>query len=491
MKDRFMLKFFISLVLLSKLVVATQTTLEPSKSRLTKPAQSESEPIILEVKNKSVTVNGKQVSVYTIEQPNGTWGYYGKPNTNFNVIVKNKIKEPTVIHWHGLLLPNNQDGTELTQKAIAPGGEHHYKFKLKQSGTYWMHSHYGLQEQKFAEAPLIIDDGKYPQQAVILFQDFSFKDPEQIMRELKSGGGHDMAHGDMSDHDMSKMGSSAPKMDMSKMKMDLNDVKYDAFLTNYQNLNNPQVITVKPGKVRLRFINGAASTNFWVNLGKLRGSLIAVDGEDIKPFKGRQFQIGMGQRLDILINIPKSGGSYYILGQVEGLKNQTGILLTTKLSKAKSNATLEARREAKALNYDQERRLVSKNNLPTHKIDQVVKLELDGNMTDYVWTVNKQEWPKVTPITVKQNERIALDIKNNSQMSHPIHLHGSIFKVVAIDGKSIKGTLRDTVMVMPNSTLRIIFDVTESGKWMIHCHMLYHMHAGMMTYLNVLPLTAK
>ena len=470
-----MFKRYILLALLSKLVIAAPTT---------------SEPTILEVKNKSITVTGKQVSVYTIEQPNGTWGYYGKPNTDFDVIVKNKLKEPTVIHWHGLLLPNNQDGTELTQKAIAPGGEYHYKFKLKQSGTYWMHSHYGLQEQKFAEAPLIIDDGKYPQQAVILFQDFSFKDPEQIMRELKSGGGHDMAHGDMGGHDMSKMGGNS-KMDMSNMKMDLNDVKYDAFLTNYKSLNNPQVLMVKPGKVRLRFINGASSTNFWVNLGKLQGSLIAVDGEYIKPFIGKQFQIGMGQRLDILIDIPKAGGSYYILGQVEGLKHQTGVLLTTNSSETKSKASLEANLEAKALNYDQERKLMSQSNLPSRKLNQVIKLELDGNMKDYVWTINKQAWPKVTPIAVKQNERIALDIKNNSPMSHPIHLHGSIFKVVAIDDKPIKGALRDTVMVMPNSQLRIIFDVTEAGKWMIHCHMLYHMHAGMMTYLNVSPPASK
>ena len=472
-----MLKRYILLILLSKLVVAV--------------------PTILEVKTKSITVNDKQVSVYTIEQPNGTWGYYGRANTDFDVIVKNKLKEPTVIHWHGLLLPNNQDGTELTQKLIAPGGEYHYKFKLKQSGTYWMHSHYGLQEQKFAEAPLIIDDGKYPQQAVILFQDFSFKDPQQIMRELKSGsGGHDMAHGNMggSKHDMSKMDMSKmdmSKMDMSKMQMDLNDIKYDAFLTNYRALNNSQVITVKPGKVRLRFINGAASTNFWVNLGKLQGTLIAADGEYVKPLMGKQFQIGMGQRLDIIVDIPKTGGSYYILGQVEGLKDQTGVLLTTSSREVKSKTSLVTEKIAKALNYDQERKLVSQNNLPAHKIDQVIKLELDGDMKSYVWTINKQAWPKVVPITVKQNERIALDIKNNSPMSHPIHLHGSIFKVVAIDGKPIKGVLRDTVMVMPNSQLRIVFDVTETGRWMLHCHMLYHMHAGMMTYLDVLPLSAK
>lgn len=429
-------------------------------------------PTILEVKNKTINVNGKDSKVFTIEQPDGTWGYYAKSGDTFNVIVKNKLSKPTVIHWHGILLPNDQDGVELTQKAIAPNGSYHYQFKLKQSGTYWMHSHFGFQEQKFAEAPLIIDDGKYENQATIMFQDFSFKKPETIMADLENGkmDGMDMSGMDMSRH----------------IKADLNDIKYDAFLTNYQTPQNPQVYTFKPNsKVRLRFINGASSTNFWINLGKLKGTIIAVDGEDIKPVSGYMFPLAIAQRMDIVVKLPNVRGIYPILGQVEGLKDQTGILISTnpKLKPNKINSL--ANNAAPALNYISELKFTSLNPLPVRKVDKVVNIDLGGNMQEYVWTINNQVWPDITPIQLKKGDRVELDINNKTMMMHPIHLHGNVFEVVSIDGKAVKGALRDTVFITPNTTVKVIFDANEPGKWMLHCHMLYHMHSGMMTYVDV------
>ncbi|MBP9743602.1 MAG: multicopper oxidase domain-containing protein, partial [Burkholderiales bacterium] len=148
-------------------------------------------PTILEVKYKIINVNGKSKKVATIEQPNGTWGYYTKSGAVFDVIVKNELAESTSIHWHGLILPNDQDGVAgITQDPIAPGKEYHYKFPLKQSGTYWMHAHYGLQEQDYVEAPLIIettDDINYDQ-VVVMFQDFSMKTPQQILQSLLPPG---------------------------------------------------------------------------------------------------------------------------------------------------------------------------------------------------------------------------------------------------------------------------------------------------------------
>ena len=144
-----------------------------------------------------------------------------------------------------------EDGVLLTQdnKPIEPGQEKHYQFKLTESGTYWMHSHYKLQEQIGVEAPLIVkasgDDGD--QQIVIMFQDFSFKKPQEILKAEQSNS---------DDHQ---------EMSVS-MKPDLNDVQYDAFLTNYHEDTKPEIIHVKKGKqVRLRFINGASASNFSVN----------------------------------------------------------------------------------------------------------------------------------------------------------------------------------------------------------------------------------
>lgn len=281
-------------------------------------------PTILEVKNKTIEVNGKLTHVYTIEQPNGTWGFEGTEGQYFNVIVKNTTKVPTVIHWHGLILPNNQDGVPgVTQAPIPPGGEYHYDFKLVQAGTYWMHSHMGLQTQELMEAPLIInalhDPYKADQSVIVMFQDFSFKSPEAILKSLQFN------------KTMAKI-STAPMSSMSSMstkpKPDLNDVHYDAFLTNYHTLQNPELIPVKQSStVRLRFINGSASTNFWIKLGKLTGKAIAFDGENIKPFMGKKFQLAIGQRIDILVKIPQSGGAFPILGQVEGVRPEVAQII--------------------------------------------------------------------------------------------------------------------------------------------------------------------
>src|SRR3990167_4386119 len=115
-------------------------------------------PIILQVESKTITLDdGRTKSVYTIVQNDGAWGYYGVKGEEFNAIVKNTTNVPTVIHWHGLILPNSQDGVpDVTQKSILPGNTFHYNYKLQQSGTYWMHSHFGLQMQDLMEAPFII-----------------------------------------------------------------------------------------------------------------------------------------------------------------------------------------------------------------------------------------------------------------------------------------------------------------------------------------------
>ncbi|MFN8770086.1 MAG: multicopper oxidase family protein [Neisseriaceae bacterium] len=457
-------------------------------------------PTILEVKTKNIQVNGKSSQVYTIEQSNGTWGYYGYKGESFDVIVKNDLNESTVIHWHGLLLPNNQDGVELTQKLIAPHSQYHYNFILKNSGTYWMHSHAGLQEQKLAEAPLIIYDNKKENTTndiVLMLQDFSFKDPSTIMNELTHGNtshtnsmehsNHEMHTMDMSDHEM-QMNKNDSNNSKHHMTMDLNDVKYDAYLVNYRNLHNPQINLVKPDStVRLRFINGSAMTNYWINLGNLTGTLIAVDGSSVSPITANKFQIGMGNRLDILVKIPKKIGYFSILAQVEGTKFQTGIILKNN-SKVKPNKiNYLAKQSVPALNYDQEFRLTplkTNHDIPTESINQNIKLVLAGDMKSYVWTINGQIWPSVTPIRIGMNNEVQADVINNTMMSHPIHLHGFKFKVTAIDGKKVNGAIHDTILVSPHSTVKVIFFVDSPGKWFFHCHSLYHMHRGMMAYVQ-------
>lgn len=439
---------------------------------------------LLIIKKVPITVDGKVTELFKIEQPDGTWGYQGVKGQMFDAIVKNNTDKPTVIHWHGLILPNDQDGVPyVTQLPIPPGGEYHYRFKLKQSGTHWMHSHHDLQVQQFLSAPFIISDPNEPQtdkEVTLFFGDLSYKKPEVIFAELKKGMTH-MNHGSGMMH--MKMNKSDDSNAIAQP--DLNDVAYDAFLTNYHTLKNPEVVSVKSGDmVRLRFIAGSAMTNFFINTGELQGHAIAVDGEGIKPIKNNQFQLAVGQRMDVLVKIPKGEGAYPILAQGEGTAMQTGLILAT--SKAKiTPQNEETDLMAGALNYDQEFKLKASSPLTPKSPGQTLVVNLEGDMMTYNWTINNQIWPQIKPLQVIKNKRVEMVFNNKTSMAHPMHLHGHVFEVTEIDGKPIKnGALRDTVLVLPKSTVKVQFDTNNPGNWMMHCHMLYHQESGMMTIVN-------
>ncbi|HAU0311377.1 TPA: multicopper oxidase family protein [Legionella pneumophila] len=437
-----------------------------------------SEPTILLIKKYQTEVDGKPTDLFRIEQPDGTWGYHGVKGQVFDAIVKNQTDKATVLHWHGLIVPNDQDGVPyVTQAPIPPGGQYHYHFLLKQSGTYWMHSHHDLQVQQFLSAPLIIADpnDKVSDKEVTLFiGDFSFKKPETILSELKKGQMTHMHHG-----------NGMSSMPMDNATADLNDVSYDAFLTNYKTLKNPEIVSVRPGDtIRLRFIAGSAMSNFFINTGILSAEAIAVDGEPIKPVKSQQFQLAVGQRLDVLVTIPKGEAAYPILAQGEGTDMQTGLILATpkaiipKLSEKTS-------KKAGALNYNQEFNFKALNPMPHKSPGQTLMVNLEGDMMRYVWTINNQKWPEIKPLTVSENKRVEMVFNNNTMMAHPMHLHGHVFEVTEIDGKKISdGLLHDTVLVLPKSTVKIQFDTDNPGNWMLHCHMLYHQETGMMTLVS-------
>ena len=433
-------------------------------------------PTILIVKKHSVQIDGKSSELFKIEQPDGTWGYHGTKGQFFDAIVKNKTNVPTVVHWHGLILPNDQDGVPyVTQLPIPAGGEYHYHFKLVQSGTYWMHSHFGLQEQQLLSAPLIISDPEKTakEKDVVLFiSDFSYRKPTAILADLKNSN---------SKHQPVKLHAKK----LMKMKPKLNDVTYDAFLTNYRTLRNPEIIRVKPGEtVRLRVIAGSSMSNFFIKTGTLSGQAIAVDGHDIQPIKDNVFQLAVAQRIDIQVKIPNKEGSYPILAEGEGTSMQTGLILAT------SHATIKLPNEhadkvSGALDYAQELKIKALSPLKPKPPYQTLMVRMEGNMMKYIWTLNHEIWPRVMPLRVKENKRIEVILQNDTQMAHPIHLHGHVFEVTEINGqKLINGAMRDTVMVLPGTTVKIQFDAKHPGNWVMHCHMLYHMATGMVTLVN-------
>lgn len=429
-----------------------------------------SDETVLRVTEKKILIQGKEASVFTITQSDGTFGLYVNKGQPFYVRLENHLQVPTSVHWHGLMLPNNQDGVAfITQFPIYPGLAYTYKFPLIQEGSYWMHSHVNLQEQKLLSAPLILygpeDVTIADQEAVVLLTDFTFKSPMTIFQDLKC--------------------NQKQKMSSNKMVMqDIVEVDYDAFLANYHTIDNPQIIEVTPGsRVRLRMINGSSATNFFLHLGALEGEAIAVDGNRIQSLRGTEFELSIAQRLDILVTIPPQGGAFPVLAQGEGSNLQTGIILITKGSKAPSISPRTAQK-AGVLTNAQESKLHATTPLPERSIDRKLTVELGGNMQEYIWTLNGQSWPEVTPLVVEKGQRVEITFVNTSTMSHPMHLHGHVFQVTAINEKPINGAMRDTVLVMPKSSLSIQFDANNPGVWPLHCHVLYHLEAGMLTVLR-------
>jgi FtsP/CotA-like multicopper oxidase with cupredoxin domain len=468
-------------------------------------------PVRLFVKEVPLKVLGKEVNVIAIEQEDGTHGYSPEQAEGFHVEVVNQLKVPTSIHWHGLVLPNLMDGVPfVTQNPIPPGGSFRYDFPLKQSGTYWMHSHYGLQEQLFNSAPMIIwtpeERAKAARQVVVMFSDFSFTPPGQILSNLKKGmqmpgmGEQSSKTKKMDDaKKMAAMAASPPSevfaqtWDDQKQELVRTvvtreraevDVEYDALLANRRTLDDPEVISVDPGKtILLRLVAAASSTNFYVDTGVLKAEILAVDGKAVQPLKGNFFQLGVAQRLDLRVTIPSEGGAFPILAQGEGTNLLSGIVLRT----TDATVPLLSRTTTKltaSLDNTQERQLRAVKPLATRKPDRTLPATLGGEMKSYVWTINGAAYPNRSSLDVRIGERVEIDLTNGTSMAHPMHLHGHDFEVMTIDGEKISGALRDTVVVPPSSKITVAFDADNPGIWAFHCHLIYHLVTGMFTVLK-------
>jgi FtsP/CotA-like multicopper oxidase with cupredoxin domain len=452
-------------------------------------------PTVLRLVRRTIEVNGKPASVYGIRQPDGAEGITTHVGDRFRVRVENEIGKPSLIHWHGLAPPWRQDGVPgVSGPPIPAGGSADYDFPLAFGGTFWMHSHQGLQEQLLLDAPLIIRDQRDrpgQQEIVLMLNDFSFTPPEEIFANLKKGSS------------MPGMGSGAIPMPASVKGMgavknmagmaaggasegpDLNDVKYNAFLANDRTLADPLVVKVEPGAaVFLRVINGSSMSAYHFDLGRLDGRLIAVDGTLVEPIMGRRFPINVAQRLDIVLTIPRATAAYPLLATVEGARNRTGIVLaagSAPIARIPSQAAMVA----PPITMGLEKRLHAAEPLEPRKPDRVHSIDLTGEMSKYIWSINGVAWnPQVPPLPIANGERVALVMTNSTGMPHPMHLHGHRFQVVEIAGIPLAGAVRDTVRVPPGQRVVVVFDADNPGTWAFHCHMLYHMEAGMFQTLR-------
>jgi FtsP/CotA-like multicopper oxidase with cupredoxin domain len=355
----------------------------------------------------------------------------------------------------------------LSATALAAGENRLYDFENKKAGTHWMHSHLGLQEQRMLAAPLIVHETATPvfdeQEHVVMLHDFTFKDPEEILATLKSGG--------------SAMDMSMPGMVMGA------DIMYDAMLANDRTLDDPEVLRVqKGGAVRLRIINGCSATNMWIDLGTLQGILIAVDGNSVLPISGNRFPIAIAQRADIRLQLPPGSGSWPLFFQSEGDTLRAGIVIQAGDGQV---AKFSDRGETgEGLTLAVEAKLTSVALIANEPVTHTELLALTGDEKSYIWGFNGTPMMHDVLFNVRQGERVEVSLQNLTGMAHPMHLHGHYFKVVGIGNMRINGAVRDTILIPAGETVAIQFDADNPGNWAFHCHHLYHMNSGMMASMG-------
>ncbi len=442
----------------------------------------------LDVGYKTVDFAGKSVQAIAINNhiPGPTLHFKEGDTVTINVF--NHLNTGTTIHWHGLVVPWKMDGVEgISQDAISSGGVFHYHFTLHQSGTYWYHSHAGLQEQQGEYGALIIEPRtpsvyhakNYP----IVISDWSNTDPSQIYANLKKEGDYYSTEFSQQPSLVNLIQHYSPEllqeyMMMEKMRMsmyDYTDVKYDSYLINGQPENCPYIIPTNPGEfVRLRFIGAGAATIFKVSVPDYVMKIIAVDGNDIKPYNTDAFTLAPGETYDVLIQA-----------------NQNPITIHAELSKPKmvmpmnhgmamnmpgmdmSNMNMSDAHSNKYSN------LVSPvvTNDPHKPLYKIIHMDLNGYMGRYIWFINGTPEYNAEPILFEHGKRYRIIFTNSSMMHHPMHIHGHWF--ILRNGHGAYDPRLHTIDVGPGETITADVDANVSGQWFFHCHLLYHMMSGM------------
>lgn len=490
----------------------------------------------LNIENKPLNMSGKKTVDFALTVNGGI----PAPTLEFTegdtaeIKVTNKmLKEDASIHWHGILLPPEMDGVPyVNTPPILPGESFVFKFLIRQHGTYWYHSHTHSQEQKGVFGAIIIHPKKklvnYDKDVVVVLSDWIDDNPDHIGSNLRKDGDYYLFKKNTlrSWWGAISKGKSFPYFmsEWTRMgAMDLSDVGYDAFLMNGK--KSLQLLSSKKGdKIRLRIINAAASTYFYINLGEQLMEIISSDGIDVKPVKTKELLMGMAETYDVLFTVPDNknyelrataqditgyASGYIGVGDKEKVKDKPAADLyemhgdhgsehggshsghgsgqgdhaTASNDRAKpAHETSHADHHAMLMKPSERLsvdNLMAKENTAFAKDKKIheVKLELDGDMRRYVWFINGKAIHQDRNIIIHEGDVVRFSLENKSMMHHPLHLHGHFFRVLGPHGDF--SPLKHTVDVPPFTTRTIEFLANEPGEWMLHCHNLYHMETGM------------
>ncbi len=515
----------------------------------------------------------------------------------------NKLDEDTSIHWHGLLLPNQFDGVPKVNYPGVASGETFEAgpFEVRQYGTYWYHSHSGLQEQLGHYGPLVIDPAgeepqEYDREHVIVLSDWASEDPYDILANLKKGEHYynfqqqtvgefwsDVSENGFWDTLKNRLGWDRMRMSAT----DLSAVRAPTYtyLMNGQAPDTNWTGLFNPGeRVRLRVINASAASIFDVRVPGLEMEVVQVSGQNIEPVPTDEFRIGTAERYDVIVEptqdraytvfaesidrssyargtlaprkgmegpIPEqrerptltmdamgmgsmgdgdmgnmnhgdmedmdhdemshgdmdhgtmSGGMEDNMGSndSDGLRPpgtlpepvmhdpdddhgpaEAGLPMMTRSRLHEPGIGLgdDGRR---VLTYDQLKALDEKDEFRAP--DREIELHLTGNMERFMWGLNGVEFSDADPIRIEHGERVRLTMVNDTMMNHPMHLHGQFMELE--NGHGERAPLIDTITVKPAERVSLLIDAHEKGPWFFHCHILYHMDAGMARVFYVEP----
>ena len=533
----------------------------------------------LTVAHRMMTVNGRPSHAIAI---NGTVPaplIRLREGQNARLKVINRLDEDTSIHWHGLLLPFQMDGVPgISFPGIPVRSTFTYEFPVIQAGTYWYHSHSGLQEQMGHYGPLVIDPaGEDPiasdREHVIVLSDHSPLHPHAIFRRLKLQGGY-------FNYQKQTLGSllagrdqpAGERAQWGAMRMDPTDISdvtgstYTYLVNGYGPRDNWTALFAPGERVRLRFVNASAMTIFNVRIPGLKLTVVQADGLDVRPVTVDEFQIAVAETYDVIVE-PAEARAYTLVAEASdrsgmgratlapraGMVAEVPPLRRRPLTTMKdmgmggmdhampaggghgahgaghdashggghgsggamdhamrdfANAPEVARTPTvqsiapmpvdrtgeppqglgdvghRVLVY---RDLVAASRNPDVRApSRQMRIHLTGNMERYMWAFDGVKLNEVkAPIPFRAGERVRVTLVNDTMMAHPIHLHGHFFELVT--GHGDHAPRKHTVNVAPGGT--VTFDLTADavGDWAFHCHLLYHMHAGMMQVVTVRP----
>ncbi|MGE9266931.1 MAG: multicopper oxidase domain-containing protein [Verrucomicrobiales bacterium] len=472
----------------------------------------------LTVAEKTLSPAGKPRPVLTLNggTPGPTLRF--KVGDTARITVRNGLRnEETSIHWHGLLVPNEMDGVPyLTTPPIEAGGSRVFEFPLRHAGTYWYHSHTGLQEQRGVYGSIVVsprggEADRADRDYVLVLSDWTDENPKQVMRTLMRGSEYYAVEkgnaqsllgayqaGAFSDYWAREKSRMAP--------MDVSDVAYDAFLINGKTRSR---LPAKPGEtIRLRLINAGASTYFYAHAATGPLTVVAADGPAVEPVQVEKLLIGMAETYDVLVKIPAAGAYEFRATAQDNSGHASLILGTGKLHAAAdlpdpdlyrmdhmldgAMASMEhgdgamaamgeggggmtkmARPQAPYARL----RARERTTLPASAPRREIELRLTGDMERYIWSFNGKTLAEDSTIPVRRGEVLRIKLVNDTMMHHPLHLHGHFFRV--LNGQGSRAPLKHTIDVPPMGRRTIEFLANEEGDWFFHCHLLYHMDAGM------------